>query len=77
MSVDMSSGLVRGVDQLGNSSKLLYDWRPASQYVLVSTTTVGLATKYYFLSECCCLKVAVLFLWGAFFDERKSLKFAV
>jgi hypothetical protein len=26
-----------------------------SQYVLVSSTLVGLATRYYFLSECCCL----------------------
>jgi hypothetical protein len=27
-----------------------------SQYVLVSSTIVGLVTRYYFLSECCCLK---------------------
>jgi hypothetical protein len=33
---------------------------------------VGLATRYYFLSECCCLKFAVLFLWGALSDERKG-----
>jgi hypothetical protein len=30
--------------------------RSVSQYVLVSSTLVGLATRYYFLSECCCLK---------------------
>jgi hypothetical protein len=36
--------------------------------VLVSSTLVGLATRYYFLSECCCLKFAVLFLWGALSD---------
>jgi hypothetical protein len=36
-----------------------------SQYVLVSGTLVGLTTRYYFLSECCCLKFAVLYLWGA------------
>jgi hypothetical protein len=30
-----------------------------SQYVLVSSNLVGLATRYYFLSECCCLKFAV------------------
>jgi hypothetical protein len=35
---------------------------------------VGLVT---FLSEGCCLKVAVLFLWGALSDERKGLQFAV
>jgi hypothetical protein len=28
------------------------------QYVLVSSTFVGLATRYYFRSECCCLKFA-------------------
>jgi hypothetical protein len=47
-----------------------------SQYVLVSSTLVGLATRYYFLSECCYLKFAV-FLWGALSDERASLQFAV
>jgi hypothetical protein len=31
-----------------------------SQYVLVSSTLVGLATRYYFLLVCCCLKFAVL-----------------
>jgi hypothetical protein len=35
-----------------------------SQQVLVSSTLVGLATRYYYLSECCCLKFAVLFLWA-------------
>jgi hypothetical protein len=59
------------------SSKLLYDWQSVSQYVLVSTTLVGLATRYYFLSECSCLKFAVLFLWGALPDERTGLQFAV
>jgi hypothetical protein len=48
-----------------------------SQYVLVSSTLVGLATTFYFLSECCCLKFAVLFLWGALSDERTGLQFAV
>jgi hypothetical protein len=48
-----------------------------SQYVLVSSILVGLATRYYFLSECCCLKFAVLFLWGALSDERTGLQFAV
>jgi hypothetical protein len=48
-----------------------------SQYVLVSRTLVGLATRYYFLSECCCLKFGVLFLWGALSDERTGLQFAM
>jgi hypothetical protein len=38
---------------------------------------VGLATRYYFLSECCCLKFAVLYLFGALSDERMGLQFAV
>jgi hypothetical protein len=45
--------------------------------VLVSSTLVGLATRYYFLSECCCLKFAVLYLRGALSDERTGLQFAV
>jgi hypothetical protein len=48
-----------------------------SHCVLVSSTLVGLATKYYFLSECCCLKFAVLILWSALSDERTGLQFAV
>jgi hypothetical protein len=48
-----------------------------SQYVSVSSTLVGLATRYYFLSECCCLIFAVLFLWGALSDERTGLQFTV
>jgi hypothetical protein len=58
-------------------SKLLYDWQSVSQYVLVSSTLVGLATRYYFLSECCCLKFAALYLLGALSDERTGLQFAV
>jgi hypothetical protein len=48
-----------------------------SQYVLVSSTLVGLATRYYFLSGCCSLKFAVLYLWGVLSDERTGLQFAV
>jgi hypothetical protein len=39
--------------------------------------TLGLLIRYYFLSEGCCLKVVVLFLWGALSDERTGLQFAV
>jgi hypothetical protein len=56
-------------------SKLLYGWR--CQYVLVSSTLVGLATRYYLMSQCCCLKFEALFLWGALSDERTDLQFAV
>jgi hypothetical protein len=48
----------------------------ASQYVLVSSTLVGLATRYYFLSQCSCLKFAALYLWCALSDERTGLQFA-
>jgi hypothetical protein len=48
-----------------------------SRYVLVSSTLVRLATRCYFLSECCCLKFAVLFRWGILSDERTGLQFAV
>jgi hypothetical protein len=36
---------------------------------------LGLVTRYYFLSKGCCLKVAVLSLWGALSDERSGLSF--
>jgi hypothetical protein len=38
---------------------------------------VGLATRYYFLSQFRCLKFAVLYVWGALSDERTGLQFAV
>jgi hypothetical protein len=38
----------------GRERRLLYDCQSVSQYVLVSSTLVGLATRYHFLSECCC-----------------------
>jgi hypothetical protein len=34
--------------------------------------TLGLVTRYYFLSEGCFLKFAVLSLWGALSDERSG-----
>jgi hypothetical protein len=39
--------------------------------------TLGLVTRYYFLSEGCCLKFTVLFLRGALSDDRTFLLFAV
>jgi hypothetical protein len=39
--------------------------------------TLRLVTRYYFLSEGFCLKVGVLFLWGALSHERVGLQFAV
>jgi hypothetical protein len=46
-----------------SKSKLLHDWRSVSQHALVSSTLVGLATRYYFLSECCCLVSVGRPLW--------------
>jgi hypothetical protein len=48
-----------------------------SQYVLVSSTVVGLASRYYFLLKCCCLKFVVLFLLDALSEERMGMQFAV
>jgi hypothetical protein len=49
-----------------------------SQSVCLSVEpTLGFLTKYYFLSEVCCLKVAVLSLRGTLSDERMGLQFAV
>jgi uncharacterized membrane protein len=61
-------------DERTGEVRLLYDWRSVSHYVLVSSTLVGLATRYYFLSEGCYLKVAVSSLWGALSDERSVLR---
>jgi hypothetical protein len=36
---------------------------------------LGLVTRYYFLSEGCSLKFALLSLWGALSDERSGLSF--
>jgi hypothetical protein len=49
---------------LRSRSRLLYDWKSVSQNVLVSSILVGLATRYYFLSECYCLKFAVFIYWA-------------
>jgi hypothetical protein len=57
--------------KLWGEVRLLYDWR--SVIVLVSSTLVGLATRYYFLSECCCLKFPLLFLWDTLSDERSAI----
>jgi hypothetical protein len=48
-----------------SKSKLLYDWRSASHYVLVSSTFVGLATRYVrmLLSEICGLVSVGRPLW--------------
>jgi hypothetical protein len=69
--------------QINLKSKLKsrYDCRSVSQSVSISRCrpNLGLVTIYYFLSEGCCLKVAVLSLWGALSDERSvcHLSFSV
>jgi hypothetical protein len=39
--------------------------------------TLRLVTRYYFLSEGCFLKVAVLSLWGDLSNERSGLSFVI
>jgi hypothetical protein len=48
--------------------KLLYDWQSVRQYVLVSSTLVGLATRYYFLSEIC----GLVSVWSPLWREDGS-----
>jgi hypothetical protein len=60
-----------------NHSRSRSYFTTVSQYVLLSSTLVGLVARYYLLSECCCMKLAVLYLWGALFDERTGLQFSV
>jgi hypothetical protein len=64
------------LDNSWSRSYFTTDSQSVSQYVLVWSTLVGLETRYYFLSECCCMKFAVLYLWGALSDERTGLQFA-
>jgi hypothetical protein len=60
---------------LGGTSRSYFttDGQSASQYVLVLSPLVGLATRNYVVSECFSLKIAVLSLWDALSDERSSL----
>jgi hypothetical protein len=61
-----------------SKSMLLYDrWSVSQSVCLGVEPTLGSVTRYYFLPEGCCLKVAVLFLWGALSDKRTRLQFAV
>jgi hypothetical protein len=63
---------------LTKSQSWLFYWLTVSQSVYLGVEpTLGLVTRYYFLSEGFCLKVAVLFLWGALSDERTGVQFAV
>jgi hypothetical protein len=46
----------------------------ASESVCLAVVpTLGLVTRCYFLSEGCCLKVEVLFLWGTLSDKDGSV----
>jgi hypothetical protein len=48
--------------------------RPVCQGV---EPTLGLMTKYYFMSERCCLKVSALSSWSALSDDRSGLSFVI
>jgi hypothetical protein len=57
-------------------SRRYFTIHSVSQSVCIGVEpTLWLVTRYYFLSEDCCLKVAVLFLWDALSDERTDLQF--
>jgi hypothetical protein len=49
-------------------SKSHYDWRSASQYVLVSSPNLGLLTRDFFFQSNC-----LVFFGGALSDERSGL----
>jgi hypothetical protein len=53
---------------LFSKSKSCYDWRPVSQYVVMSSLVCNLWPDIIF-----CLKAAVLSLWGALSDDRSGL----
>jgi hypothetical protein len=61
-----------------SKSKSHYNRRSVSQSVCQGIEpTLGLVTRYYFLSEGCFLKVAVLSLWGTLSDERSGLSIVI
>jgi hypothetical protein len=43
-------------------SNFTIDGQSVGEYDFLSSTPVGLATRYFFLSECCCPKFAVLLI---------------
>jgi hypothetical protein len=55
-----------------SKSKLCYDWWSVGQFVLVSSTHLGLRTRFF-----SCLTVVVLLMWGALCDERMRLSFTM
>jgi hypothetical protein len=59
-------------------SHVTTDGQSVSQSVCQGTEpTLRLVTRYYFLSEGCFLKAAVLSLWNALSDERSHLSLSV
>jgi hypothetical protein len=62
---------------LANKSKSDYFTTDGQSVCLGVEPTLGLVTRYYFLSECFCLKFAVLSLWSALSDEMLYLQLVV
>jgi hypothetical protein len=61
------------VNRHRSRSHVTADGQSASQSVCQDIEpTLGLVTRYYFLSEGSFLKVAVLSLWGTLSDERSG-----
>jgi hypothetical protein len=60
-----------------SKSKLLYDWRSVSQYVLVSSQLWDLWPDITSCPNVAAWNVVVLFQCGALSDERTDLQFAL
>jgi hypothetical protein len=56
-----------------HESELYYDRRSVGQPVLVSSTQLGLTTRFLLLSDSCWY----LLMWGALSDERTGLSFTI
>jgi hypothetical protein len=75
--VSVGHPLWRKIGSISRSPSQSYFTTDGQQICIGIEPTLGLATRYYFLSECCFLKVEVLFLLGALSGERMGLQFAV
>jgi hypothetical protein len=59
-------------------SYFMTDGQSVSQSVCLGIEhPCGPCDQMLLLSECCCMKFVVLFLWGTLSDEKTGLQFAV
>jgi hypothetical protein len=69
--------IFRGATNLEDEVEVSLQLTVSQPVCLGVKPTLGIVTRYYFLSDGCCLKVAVLFLWSVLSDKRTGLQFAV